>query len=264
GYSDTRHKTGSHVDVKGPSLVVGLARAKETANGARLTYGGFLEAGWGSYDSYNSFSGVGEVKGKGDTSYYGIGFLARQDCAKRGTGRIYTEGSLRVGQVKTDFSSADIVPGQTETARYDAKSVYCGLHLGVGWIKELKGGAALDLYSKILYTRTGSDSVNVLGDPVEFDAVTSLRWRAGLRYVKAAGEKSEFYAGLAYDHEFDGKAKGAAGGAAIDVPKLKGATGIGEIGVTFKGKNSIVDIKAEGYAGKREGVGFAAPCTWLF
>ncbi|MDR3348448.1 MAG: hypothetical protein LBO03_02385, partial [Acidaminococcales bacterium] len=93
GYSDTRHNTGSYVDVKGPSLLVGLSFAKGAGSGARLTYGGFLEAGWGSYDSYNSFSGRDEVRGDGDTNYYGIGFLARRENAKRGDGRLYTEGS---------------------------------------------------------------------------------------------------------------------------------------------------------------------------
>jgi hypothetical protein len=262
GYGDTRHNTGSHVDVKGPSLVVGLASAKETAKGTRLTYGGFIEAGWGSYDSYNSFSGIGEVRGEGDTSYYGLGILARADHAKHGTGRLYTEGSLRVGQVKTDFTSDLGAPGTS--AYYNAKAVYYGLHLGVGYIRELKGDASLDLYTKLLYTRTGSDSLNVSGDPVELDAVSSVRWRAGARYVKAVGNRNEFYAGLAYDHEFDGKAKGTANGSAIAVPDLKGGTGIGELGVVFKGKNSLVDIKLEGYTGKREGFGFGAQFKWFF
>ncbi|MDR3349426.1 MAG: autotransporter outer membrane beta-barrel domain-containing protein, partial [Acidaminococcales bacterium] len=167
----------------------------------------------------------------------------------------------RVGQVKTDFTQHS---GNLAGSTYDAKSVYYGLHLGVGYIKELKGDAALDLYTKILYTRAGSDSVSVLGHPVELDAVTSLRWRAGLRYTKAVGEKNEFYAGLAYDHEFDGKAKGTAEGSPIESPKMKGGTGIGELGVTFKGKNSLVDLKVEGYTGKREGVGFAAQFKWFF
>ncbi|MDR3349695.1 MAG: hypothetical protein LBO03_08925 [Acidaminococcales bacterium] len=263
-YSDVRHDTGSHVDVKGPSLVAGLSFAKETGSGAHLTYGAFLEAGWGSYDSYNNFGGADEARGNGDTTYRGLGFLARRENAKRGSGRFYAEGSLRLGQVKTNFNSADLkISGQN--ARYDAKSVYCGLHVGAGWIKELKGGGSLDLYSKILYTRTGSESTAVLGnDPLEFDAVNSLRWRAGLRYAKASGEKKEFYAGLAYDHEFDGKAKAVGNGMAIDAPGMKGGTGIGEIGVIFKGKNSLVNLKAEGYAGKRKGVGFAAQFKWFF
>jgi hypothetical protein len=104
----------------------------------------------------------------------------------------------------------------------------------------------------------------VAGDPVELDAVSSLRWRVGARYAKAVGERNEFYAGLAYDHEFDGKAKGTANGSAIAVPDLKGGTGIGEIGVVFKGKNSLVDIKLEGYAGKREGFGGGVQFKWFF
>ncbi|MDR2007217.1 MAG: autotransporter outer membrane beta-barrel domain-containing protein, partial [Acidaminococcales bacterium] len=164
--------------------------------------------------------------------------------------------------VKTDFGSDLGNPGTN--ARYDAKAVYYGLHLGVGYIKELKGDASLDLYTKLLYTRTDSDSLNVLGDPVELDAVSSVRWRAGLRYSKSMGDKNEFYAGLAYDHEFDGEAKGTAGGSAIVSPDLKGGTGIGELGVVFKGKNSLVDIKLEGYTGKREGFGGGVQFKWFF
>jgi outer membrane autotransporter protein len=202
------------------------------------------------------------VRGEGDTSYYGLGALARRESAQRGSGRTYTEGSLRVGQVKTDFQSDLGSPGTN--ARYDAKSVYCGLHLGAGFLREIGGGASLDLYGKLLYTRTGSDSLHVLGDPVELSAVSSLRARAGARYVKEIGGRNNFYVGLAYDHEFDGKAKGTANGSAIAVPDLKGGTGIGEIGVTFKGRASQADLKLEGYTGRREGFGFGAQFKWFF
>jgi hypothetical protein len=259
-YSDLRHHTGPHIDVKGPSLVVGTAGAQENAD-MRLTVGGFLEAGWGSYDSHGRLADVGTVEGKGHTRYYGLGLLARLDRTIP-TGQIYTEGTLRVGRMKTDFSSNDI--SRSETARYTAEVPYYGLHIGIGHIEELKNAAALDLSSKLLWTRTGSDKVSILGDPVEFDAVDSLRWRTGLRYSQPLGEKSSFYVGAAYEHEFDGKAQGKADGMAIIAPEMKGDTGTGEMGMTLKDKNRRIDFKVEGYTGRRQGFSGSVQVNWFF
>jgi hypothetical protein len=62
-------KTGSHVDVSGVSILAGLGwRAPLDPKAGSLVAGAFFEAGWGSYTSYNSFSNLPSVKGKGDTS----------------------------------------------------------------------------------------------------------------------------------------------------------------------------------------------------
>ena len=106
--------------------------------------------------------------------------------------------------------------------------------------------------------------MSILGSEVKLDSANSLRARAGLRYNKTVGEKNGFYLGLAYEYEFSGKQQAYAAGLPIAAPDIKGGTGLGEIGVIFKGKRNQIDLKAEGYAGKRKGIGLSAAIKWFF
>ena len=62
----SRYNSGSHVDVSGASIIAGLAWKPELSNG-RITFGPFFEAGWGSYNTDNSFSNAADVEGDGST-----------------------------------------------------------------------------------------------------------------------------------------------------------------------------------------------------
>ncbi|MDR0702218.1 MAG: autotransporter domain-containing protein, partial [Azoarcus sp.] len=93
------------------------------------------------------------------------------------------------------------------------------------------------------------------GDPVAFGDVDSHRARLGARLAWQATPVVNPYAGLAYEYEFDGKAKASAYGQPIDAPELKGGTGIGEAGLSFQaGKNAVLDAGVQVYTGKRDGV----------
>ncbi|GHU09734.1 hypothetical protein FACS1894158_19110 [Betaproteobacteria bacterium] len=75
------------------------------------------------------------------------------------------------------------------------------------------------------------------------------------------------YIGLAWEHEFDGKAKATAYGSAIDTPKLKGDTGIIELGLTVKPsatKPLTVNFGVQGYVGKREGMSGSLKVEYRF
>jgi hypothetical protein len=111
---NTRYNTGSHVDTKGWSLIVGASTGIKVAPGT-LTLGGFFQYGHGSYDSVNSFT-TGKVKGSGDTTSYGIGGLARLDFDSG----YFLETSLRVGKVDSDYKGN--VGGIR--ASYDIKAEY--------------------------------------------------------------------------------------------------------------------------------------------
>jgi len=74
----SRYHTGSHVDVSGLSLLAGIALGNDAGPG-RVTLGALFEAGWGNYNSYNSFSQSSSVNGKGNMDYYGGGILGRYD-----------------------------------------------------------------------------------------------------------------------------------------------------------------------------------------
>jgi outer membrane autotransporter protein len=71
--------------------------------------------------------------------------------------------------------------------------------------------------------------------------------------------------GLAYEHELDGKAKATIDGIAIDVPELKGGSGIGEVGLTISAAERLtLDLGVRGYAGQRQGVTGILNLTYNF
>jgi outer membrane autotransporter barrel domain len=262
----SRYHTGSHVDVDGFSLMAGIAWNQDTECG-KLLLGAFFEGGWGDYDSHNSFSNAASVKGNGDTNYYGGGVLGRFDFKNN----IYTEASFRIGQLDTDFGSSNLRDPLGNRASYDSSSTYYGAHLGLGYIWNITDATSLDLSTKYLWTRQDSDSVTVAGDPIKFKASDSHRWRTGARVSHAitteGGLTFKPYIGAAYEHEFDGKAKATTYGYSIDAPDLKGGTGIGELGLTFKPSADCglsLDLGVQGYVGVREGVTGSFQLKWEF
>ncbi|MDR1708202.1 MAG: autotransporter outer membrane beta-barrel domain-containing protein [Candidatus Accumulibacter sp.] len=248
-----RLDTGSHIDMHGVSLMAGIA-ASFGAAGGRLTLGGFVEAGNGSYDTYNSFAGAASVKGDGDIRHYGVGLLGRLDAQ----GGFYAEASVRAGRLENDYGSSSLRDTSGRKAKYDSDSGYYGLHVGGGKLWKIDEVSSFDLYGKWFWTHQEGDKVRLrTGDPVDFDGVDSNRLRIGARYARSVSERTRVYAGLAWEHEYDGKAKAKTNGYRLDAPKLEGDTGIAELGLTLtptKGQPLFVDIGVQGYAGRREGV----------
>jgi hypothetical protein len=61
----------------------------------------------------------------------------------------------------------------------------------------------------------------------------------------------------AWEREFDGRARASVNGYALDAPSLRGNTGVAELGLSVRPSQALplfVDVGAQGYAGKREGV----------
>ncbi|MDR3038297.1 MAG: autotransporter outer membrane beta-barrel domain-containing protein, partial [Candidatus Adiutrix sp.] len=135
---------------------------------------------------------------------------------------------------------------------------YYGLHLGTGYIWNINEQASLDLYGKYFGAHQNGDSVKLsTNDPVRFEDVDSQRLRGGARFSYAVNESVSPYIGAAYEHEFDGRAKAATYGYAIEAPELTGGTGIGELGLNFKPSPTLplsLDLGVQGYVGQREGV----------
>lgn len=104
--------------------------------------------------------------------------------------------------------------------------------------------------------------MTIEGDSVRFKAMDSHRWRAGAKFSHAFATDSGMsftpYFGAAYEREFDSKARATVNGKSIDAPAVKGGTGIGELGFSFKpsAKSGLsLGLGMQGYTGKREGVG---------
>jgi outer membrane autotransporter protein len=114
----------------------------------------------------------------------------------------------------------------------------------------------LDLSARGIWTRQDSADAIVGWEKIDFDAVDSLRTRLGGRLSFVDGSVSP-YVGAYLDYEFDGKSRTRVNGSPIDAPDLKGSTGIGELGVSFKpaGIGGLsVDFGVQAYTGTREGV----------
>lgn len=254
----SRYKTGSHIDLDGFGLMAGVSTKQDNLAGAV-----FVEGGWGSYDSHNNFSN-GSVHGDGDTHYYGIGLLGRATL-KSG---MYLDGSFRVGKTSTDYTGKNYLDALGNQAHYKSKVTYVSAHAGVGYLTPVNQVTDLDLTAKYLWSRQGSDSVNVGSDPVHFDSENSRRLRGMAKVLRKVSPQLTVTGALGYEYEFDGKAKGTLYHMyGMDSPSLEGGSGIGEIGLEYKPQNNqrlSLEAKLAGYVGQREGVSGQVRMNYAF
>ena len=264
GGGSMRYKTGSYADVKGYNLAMGFGKAV-TNNAGRLTFGPFIEYGKGEYTSHLD----GGIRGDGNTKYYGVGVLARQD----NTSGVYYEGSLRYGRRNADYASGDMIGALSSkvASSYDSSSAYYGVHLGIGKVNKLNDTTKADVYAKFMYTHQNGDSVALRGEGngevYDFDAVDSTRARIGARVSKAYRERGTGYAGLAYEYEFDGEARATVLGFSTPSPSIKGSSGLLELGYILqpKGANDpAIDINLQGWGGKKQGFTGNVNFVWKF
>ena len=248
--------TGSHVDLKAWNMNLGFAK-KINNNSGKLIIAPVIEYGRGSYDSYLDNG----THGDGDAHFWGAGLMAKQ----LNDDGLYYEGSLRAGRMSTDYQSA--VAGGI---KYDSDATYYAAHLGMGKVVQLNDKDTLDYYGKLFYTRQQGDKVTVgTGATYDFDATTSLRTRLGARYTHQLSEKNTFYAGLAWQHEFDGESNAIVattlGYASAPAPSMKGDTGIMELGWRVNNSDKFeMGLGVNGSVGKQKGVGFNLSLNFSF
>lgn len=254
GYGNMRQESGSHVDVQGSAFNIGFA--KEVKNGSgKLLFGPMIEYGRGSYESYLNDG----TKGDGNTQNFGLGVMARQNN-DNGT---YYEGSLRYGKLTSNYNSGNL---SATGADYDIDANYWGAHFGLGKVFQLNDKNSIDTYCKFFYTNLGSSSANISVNNVEFDAVKSKRSRLGFRFNHATSDVRSIYAGLAWQHEFDGSACATVDGVSAPSPSIKGNSMMVELGVNVAPKSSPVsfDLGVSGWAGKQKGYSLNANMLWSF
>ncbi|MDR0528152.1 MAG: autotransporter outer membrane beta-barrel domain-containing protein [Zoogloeaceae bacterium] len=260
GGGKSRYESGSHSNVSGASMLAGVALGTDVGAG-RMTAGTFFEGGRGEYDAQNSFTNAARVKGKGDTSYYGVGALARYDLPSG----LYFDVSARFGRAKTDFKTSDIQYNGWK-ARFNSDALYYSLHGGAGYLVR-QGALSVDFSARALWTRQQSDHLTVYRDRARFDAADSVRARLGARASWAMGETVSPYVGLYWEHEFDGEQRLTVNNRRIASPSLKGESGIAEAGLSIRpsrGKPLFLDLGVQGYAGKRTGMTGSAQLRYLF
>ncbi|NOL49637.1 autotransporter outer membrane beta-barrel domain-containing protein [Pelistega europaea] len=246
-----RYDTGSHIDTRDTSMIVGLVRGFHLDKGD-LTVGAFFEAGRSRYDTYNDVIEGGV--GNGTVDYSGGGLLARFD-ARSG---FYAEGSVRAGQARNQFDSG-LVDGFGRVASYKANAAYFSFHVGLGYEWQLNDKLGSEVYAKYLYSRlNGKDVVTTTGDKLSFDSVESQRIRAGGRLHWKLTDRVTPYVGLAVEQEMGGKATATTFGLPIAAPSLKGTSGMAEVGLRVlptEKSGWAADINVRGYTGKRKEIG---------
>lgn len=170
----------------------------------------------------------------------------------------YLDGAVRLGQISTEFDGSY----GTGTAKYDADGLYATAHIGAGYVFDLTPDVKLDAYGRYLLSYVEGDDVTLESDAKErfsMDDTTTHAVRLGAR-LEGAFQTFDWYAGLAYEHVFDGKAKGelkfAGATAALDAPSLKDDSAIVDLGFTMKPEANgpwTIGVGLKGYAGDRRG-----------
>jgi autotransporter-associated beta strand protein len=267
--NDTRYHTGSHVDLKSRTLLVGLA-SEMTLDAGHLAVGAFVTHGEGDYDTFNSFANS-VVKSQGETRYTGAGLLAELDLPSKKGLRPYIETSFQAGRTETDFQSSDLLPGAPRV-QYKTRSNYAGAHVGVDAVWGIPDVAALNLYGKYLYTHRSGDKLNLdTGDPttdapIEFDAVESKRLRFGGRYTWTM-KRAQPYVGAAWEREYDSETRATSYGQSIEAPSLEGITRTMEFGMPLCSSPTnplSLDINVQRHSGKREGTSGSVQIKYWF
>ncbi|UXN06491.1 autotransporter outer membrane beta-barrel domain-containing protein [Bartonella sp. HY761] len=282
--SSQRNNTGSHVDIKGFNMALGIATGFEFGIGHKTTVGAFFEYGRGTYDTYNSFTNFASVYGDGDSNYKGGGILGRIDFANTGLGRvtnlatdqadgIYLEASIRAGRTSSKFDVGNnmtpfgILEG-AYSGSYDSKSSYYGGHVAGGYVFNFDEKQSLDAYGRYLWTHMDGDTVNIGYEKLRFDSATSSRMQLGGRYGYAYNEQFKPYFGATYEYEFDGEIAAKAYEFNLDKPSLGGSTGIFEAGFNIQpittNKALSLDVNGQGYVGQRQGGGGGVKIKYQF
>ena len=257
GGGSMRQETGSHVDVHTWNALLALGHKNEREKFS-FEYGAFFEYGTGNYSTFDDGN-----RGDGGLHYTGGGLLAKYAR----TNGAYVEGSLRAGSVHNDARNL-LRDGLGNPYSFETDTPYWGFHLGVGREIELAGGNTLDVYGKFFMNRRNAISFDA-GGHYDLDAVTSSVLRVGARYTLKRNTW-DFYGGLAYEHELDGKATGrvtaGAYGADIRSADVSGGSVRMELGATMKPENSpwSLDLNVTGFAGKKRGFSGGVSVAFMF
>ena len=254
-------KTGSYADTQGYGLAVGWTR-ELGQTGSTLLFSPFVEYGKGKYDSYLDDG----THGSGNISYLGLGIMGRVE----NTQGLWAEAALHGGKTRSDYSGS--IYADTNS-RYDSSNAYYAAHLGIG--KEMKTSEKdkVNTYLRYFWSyqsgmqakiSTSGRSASV--DEYSFGAVNSNRVRLGFRYTHKDSDKSEIFAGLAWEYELSGKATASYMGYETPSPSLRGGSGMLEVGYRFAPKDSrfSYDLRFAGWQGKRQGYSGGAHVNWAF
>jgi len=140
----------------------------------------------------------------------------------------------------------------------------CGLAWILFFVRK-KAGRCLDVYGKYFYTKRDGAEFDAL-QHYNLDSVKRSVLRIGARYG-TSNKLWNWYGGLAYEYEFDGKAEGTVNNAAIRAASVKGSSVRGELGLRMEASKTNLwqtDISIYGYGGKYRGLGGNVSVAYMF
>ena len=242
-------------EIDGFNFLVGLGQRLEIDDSplAAFTYGFFGEGGTGSFETRRTFLGA-DFRSEGRARYVGGGFLAKNEFHNR----LYMDVAFRVGQARTSLDNGKMnwdLPG----VPLDSSSVYFSAAGGAGWKAPVSDQVELDVYGRLLWSRQGkAEKREINNELVEVADVNSTRFVLGTRADFQAGEGRLIYAGVAWEHEFNGRAELNIGSRPLPGPfaDLEGDSVVGEVGLKLLGEDGFsASFGLEGAWGRREALG---------
>ena len=248
-------ETGSHVTSNTWNGVLGIGGKRAVKSGT-WQYAAFAEHGRANFTLHSDTG-----RGDGTSKYTGGGLLAKWQSRHD----VYVEGSIRAGRMHDTASDLLYDAATGQSYGYDVHANYIGGHVGLGKVFRYNNGRSLDVYGKYFHMKRDGVSFEAEGH-YDLDSVTSSVLRVGARYG-ATDKKWNWYGGLAYEYEFDGKATGRADGAEIRAASIKGGSVRGEVGIRMEATKTSpwkADIRLTGYAGKRRGISGNVAVAYTF
>lgn len=261
-----RYGNDGWADGTGLELAAGLARSF-TGEAGDLLLGAFFEYGQASIGTREDFS-VGDVYGTGSARYAGGGLVARFDLTSGLLSGLYAQAGLRLGQINGDWQSQDIASVLQQTADFDTSTAYYGLFAGLGYQWQATERLRLDSRASFFWNHQDGQDISIMGEEFRFDPMDSCLLRVGTRLSYEVFQGFSPYAGVAWEHEFDGTARTELNNHGVDAPSvsMRGDSAVFMAGLQWDPGNSSlhVDLGLEGSAGIRQSIGGQARLIWEF
>ena len=261
-----RYGNDGRADGTGLELAAGLAR-NFTGEAGDLLLGAFFEYGQASIGTREDFS-VGDVCGTGSARYAGGGLMARFDLTSGLLSGLYAQAGLRLGQINGDWQSQDIASVLQQTADFDTSTAYYGLFAGLGYQWQATERMRLDSRASFFWNHQDGQDISIMGEDFRFDPMDSCLLRVGTRLSYELFQGFSPYAGVAWEHEFDGTARTELSNHGVDAPSvsMRGDSAVFMAGLQWDPAHSSlhVDLGLEGSAGVRQSIGGQARLVWEF
>lgn len=261
-----RYGNDGWADGTGLELAAGLARSF-TGEAGDLLLGAFFEYGQASIGTREDFS-VGDVYGTGSARYAGGGLMARFDLTSGLLSGLYAQAGLRLGQINGDWQSQDIASALQQTADFDTSTAYYGLFASLGHQWQATERLRLDSRASFFWNHQDGQDISIMGEDFRFDPMDSCLLRVGTRLSYEIFQGFSPYAGVAWEHEFDGTARTELSNHGVDAPSvsMRGDSAVFMAGLQWDPASSSlhVDLGLEGSAGVRRSIGGQARLVWEF